>query len=247
MNQQSINADLSKMRSFVLYRKNLLGLMMALIISPTFLIILLVFGILFIFKVPMEINGVIREYHELPYQEFFRVFLWVFGSITTCSVLFGILIFLQKPKPYLYYAQNLDLEDVLYVIEKKYQLYINGNQMIRYDPITNSVKESQNISEINQEKNRLLFWRNLDEREKCKISHGTKRAKIRYQDSLGRKTRVVSITFRYDEVGNIVSFYEIINSRTVGNQNIESVNKCYFKDVNRYQRLPLPKKMQELL
>lgn len=247
MDHQSWDVDFSRLKSFVLYRKNLLGLFLSLIIGPAFITIFLVFAILFLLKVPMEINDVIRYYYEMEYQEFFQVFLWVFGIISLSGILIGVLTLLQKPKPYLYFGQNLELEDVLFVIEKKYQLYLDNNRMIRYDPINSTINESKNLSEISSEKKRLLFWRDLDSKEKLKISQKTKKTKIRYQDSFRRKIRVVTITICYDEIGHVVSYSEMINSRLSGNQSIDSVKEYYFRDVNQYQRIPLPKAIQDLI
>jgi hypothetical protein len=247
MDHQSWDVDFSRLKSFVLYRKNLLGLFLSLIIGPAFITIFLVFAILFLLKVPMEINDVFREYSEPEYQSFFQIFLLVMGSISIMSLMVMIITLFKKATPYLYFGQSNNFEEAIYVIEKKYHVYLETNRMIRFDPYTKSIREINNVDEIAQEKKRLLFWQDLSQKKRLKIKTGFNKTKIRFQESVRGKNKDVSITIRYNQTGNVQSYTKMVSSNNAGNQNIESYYNYFFHDVNFYQRIPFPKEVQDRL
>ncbi|MBU1144615.1 MAG: hypothetical protein KJ971_01995 [Firmicutes bacterium] len=248
MTISEIGFDFNKIQTATISRKNLLLNIILLIFFPTLLFIFITFFILYLAQIPMDFNEVPMEFTDPEYQQFFLVFFLSLGSILLLILLILVLSHYKAPKPYLYLSTNLELEQSLYLIDRKKEMYLDNKIMISLYKSSNQIFSTIKPLDILTQKNTLLFWLTLDQIKDYKIIHKKNRTTLKFTVGVkGRTNRKIYNLF-FDDSGNIKSVSELIYSSAYGNSNIKSYKRFYFSNINtRSMHMIHPLIQKELL
>lgn len=247
MTLSDIGYDFQKIKSATFMRKNRTLAMVALIIAPTFLIIFAAFMILYLLKVPMEINGFTRQFSDREYQSFFQIFLGINASVIFIMLILFVVSIKMKPKPYLYYTTDVDGDPILYALDRKSITYIDQHQLIRLDLKSKQVGKTDSKSEIYARQNALLFWKKLEGATKFRVKQGMKKIKIIVIDTVGNRTQRLVYRLYFDDSGILRHYQETIMNYQYGKQNLQAFYTYTLENVNQFQRIPYHPAIQKEL
>jgi hypothetical protein len=199
------------------------------------------FVIIWLIKIPIEINGVTREYNEIEYQNFMMTFTTVFGSFLLIFLIGLIIGLSQKPKDFIIISKDINLNKIYLIHYKKNrQAIIIGDRLFLYNGFTNGYEIIKNMEKINELKSKYLFWERWEEIGKYKITDKTKKTILTFKIEDG------GIVFKYryslkKSSSNIpFKISESVEKMAARNNVGANFNTYYFYDINRKNDLKLP-------
>ncbi len=248
MQLNELGFDYSTLEFASISKKNHLLLLIMLIFSSSFFIILITFIILYLLKVPMDINGVQREFSEPEYSSFFTMFLTILTALSLLGIIIAIIQIFIKPKPYINLNKDIDLN-------KYYQIIINNSKEFYlfdqigfyYFPKTQEVTKIKNYSEIINLKEKYIFWERFNKVENPKIKILPKKIVLSFK----QKNQRTILQYRYS-FKNINGIYPEIVSEAIQNgsgtrNSLNQMATYYFDSINRQPNTRLPDKIITIL
>lgn len=237
MRFSELGFDFSNLNTVSIRRKSFLTTYILLIVSITFIIIFLVFGILYLFEVPMEMNGVMVPYTDPSYQEFFRVFLLAFGGVSIALLLPAFLTLFIAPKLVLVKDQDPELNPFFYIFDsrKKREIYLTDHVAWIYQTKYNQVHKEVNPNELKAIREKFIFWEGLDAIEDYKLIPKAKKTVLKYKESTQMKFVTKMIRFTFSNEINVVPnrISKLVNVRAGGNYRTQEAYTYLVEDVNR--------------
>jgi len=247
MKFNEIGFDFSNLQYGVIKKKNLLAPLILLILSVTFLLIMIPFLLLWFFEVPIEINGVMRESSEIEYQNFMKIFLSIFGFLTIGQILILIYFYKRNPREYIIISKDLNLDSYYRIkLSNTLYLYIFPDQAMYYDESNNSLRKINDYKEKQALEKKYIFWDRWNNIEDYQIKKNNKKTVLIFDDKNNRTALRYRYTFSL--TNNLIpkKITEIVSSRT-SNNTMNSINVYYFIDINRLASLRLPQEIIKLV
>ncbi len=251
MRFSELGFDFSNLNTVSIRRKSFLTTYILLIVSITFIIIFLVFGILYLFEVPMEMNGVMVPYTDPSYQEFFRVFLLAFGGVSIALLLPAFLTLFIAPKLVLVKDQDPELNPFFYIFDsrKKREIYLTDHAAWIYQTKYNQVHKEVNPNELKAIREKFIFWEGLDAIEDYKLIPKAKKTVLKYKESTQMKFVTKMIRFTFSNEINVVPnrISKLVNVRAGGNYRTQEAYTYLVEDVNRQPRFEIHPEIKRAL
>lgn len=240
MNLNELGFDYSNLNSCTITRKTFILPFVGLILFVCFSPILITFLILFELEVPMHFNGVLTYAYEPEYQEFFYIFLSIFGGLSLLSLLMGVGIF-TKPKLYMIIDKDSKNYETFYYVHnpRKHQiLYITETFALIYNTKYQTLTEETNQREVQELIFQFVFWDAFSRLDKYKIKHTNKKTVLKFKsETLSRFKTVFSIRYSFSNEIQVVpvKVTQMISYTSAGRNSIQAYNKFYFDNINRSQ------------
>jgi len=234
MMRQKLGINFTNSEYSVVKKKNYLPFLILSILALTSILITAVFLIIWLFKLPIEINGVTREFNDPEYQNFISLFFIIFIILILISSILALIFKITKPKDYIFISKDLNFNK-LYVINNKFKskVFLNDKMVIFYNEQDNSVQKFTKANEIQEIKNKYIFWDCWDDIKDYKILNRTKKTILIFN----KEKQGIVLNHRYYFKGGS-SYYpekimEIITKKTNTSNSTFSINAYFFTNNNR--------------
>ncbi|MBN2504618.1 MAG: hypothetical protein JXB20_04670 [Bacilli bacterium] len=238
MTANEIGYDFNKIRTAVIFKHNRMISLMSLILFPTFFLIFLSFLIIYLLRVPMEINDITRNFGEPEYHRFFSIFLPVSGGLSFMQIILFLFIDKALPKTTIYLKTDVDNNLSVYAVDKKKHVYVDNLQTVTFYTAHGDYLRSEDKYLIYKTMNDLVFWHGLDSIKDFKIRKKLRITKISYLDPSSGNSEKKTYSIKFDDSGNISHYRETIVSKSFGNQQLKAHNLYLIDNINLNTRIP---------
>lgn len=206
-----------------------------------FFLVFISFVILWLIKIPIEINGVTRESSEVEYQEFMMTFTTVFGSFLLIFLIGFISGLSKKPKDFIVISKDINLNKIYLIHYKKNRdAIIIDDSLFLYNGFTNSYEIIRNIQKVNELKSKYLFWERWEDVEKYKITDKAKKTILKFKIEDGGIVFKYRYSFNKSSSNIPFKISESVEKMAARNNVGANFSTYYFYDINRKNDLKLP-------
>ena len=251
MNQTELGFDYSKLKTCTIYKKNFLLKMMFFILSVTFGVILITFLILYFLKVPMDFNGVKRGFDDPIYQQFFTVFLSIWGGITFVFIVMTIIPVAKKKRPYIIVDQDANLNTFYYIYDYRQhqEIYLTDDYALIYRERYGRVDKESNPEQIKQLKDFFVFWLHFPDINNAKIKHMNHKTIVKFKEKQSGRFVNYYRKYVFKDLNHTVPLIvkENVMVRIGGNYRTQSLNLFYFEDINQTPSLQMRPEIKKAL
>lgn len=235
MKLTELGYEFSELNACTIKRKNLLVPMITGIMFLCFGPIFIVFLILWITGSPVDFNGVTGYPGDPTYDNFFRIFLLVFGLVTLSMLIPFFLGIISKPKPYIYVDNSPDMDRFYYIYDNRHreEIYLTEKYVLVYRKRYQNVLTETNPLSIQRYFDSFIFWKTLESRDDVKVIYKNNKNIIKLNETKGRWR--FRRSFSFSDVARSIphKVTEIVYTSVAGNSNIKVWQTLYFEDVNR--------------
>lgn len=238
MNLGQLGFDYSNMVSCTIRRKSHLLALISFIFVASFLLILAPFLVLYIMKVPVDINGVPNAPGTPAYNEFMVTMLAIFGGLSTIFLFLGLVNLITKPHLFMIVDNNPEMDRFYYIYDRRRQqeIYLTEKFAIIYRKVYQATTKETNPSAIKEILDHYAFWRHLELTEDAVIKDKVNKTILKFKEKMSRySTKVRRYVFSNDVNVVPVKVSESITVNTGGNTRSQAMYTYYFEDVNRKQ------------
>lgn len=250
MKLTELGFDYSNLSSCSIKRKNYLFAIVISILAFTFLIIFITFISFYLAELPMHINDDLVYPSDPRYENFFQIFLGVFGFISLIFVSLFVLGVLGKPKIFMILDSDQDMNQIYYIYHhsKAEEIYLTEKFAVIYNARYNSVYQEVNPVTVQELMKKFVFWKSFDSLEDVTIKHKNKKTILKSKEKSNRFVTLIK-TYSFYNDGNILPYKvtEMVNLRTGGNYRTQSMYTYYFEDINRKQQLDIHPEIKKTL
>jgi hypothetical protein len=244
MEYNEIGFDFSNLEYGIISRKNSILLIISAITTSAFFIIFLIFFILYLAKVPIEINGVIREFYETEYKSFFSIFLLVMGGISFPGLIYSIFFFFKKPSPYIYITKDSNFETYYQInLSDTKILYIFSKIAFYYYPSSKRLEEINSYNDIVELKQKYLFWQLFADVKDYTIKNKTKKTILSFKKQKQRTVLEYRYTFYHNDSFIPNKITEMVQNKSSYRNSLNQINTYYFDDLNQVPNINLPQEI----
>ncbi len=241
MEFNEIGFDFSNLEYGTISKKNSIAFLIIAITSLSFIIIFIVFLILYMFKVPIEINDIVREYSDPEYQNFMRVFLGIMGAISLPSIIYSVVYLLRQPTPYIYINKDSNFETYYQInLSKKKTLYLFDKTAFYYYPLTKETRQLNNYQEIMDLKQNYLFWLKFKDIQNYKVKKSEKKTVLTFDLPRQRTVLKYHYTLYYNMSSMPEKIREIIQNKSSTRNSVNQMNTYFFTSINQVPNISLP-------
>ena len=245
---QKLGINFTNLDYSVVKKKNHLPFLLLAIFALTSILITAAFLIIWLFKLPIEIDGVTHQFSDPEYQNFISLFFIIFIIIIFILSVLTFIFKIMKPKNYIFISKDINFDKLYLIIHKNSSKIILTEKMVLYyNDQGDEVQKFTNIKDVQEIKNRYIFWDCWDDLKEYKIINKTKKTILIFdKDKQG-----IVLNHRYYFKGGS-SYYpekimEIVNKKTNTSNSTFSINTYYFTNNNRQVNLKLPEKVIRIL
>jgi len=245
---QKLGINFTNLDYSIVKKKNHLPFLILAIFALTSILISAAFLIIWLFKLPIEIDGVTRAFNDPEYQSFISLFFIIFISLIFILSVLAFVFKIMKPKDYIFISKDMNFNK-LYLINHKNnnKIILTEKTVIYYSNFDDSVQKFTNLKDVQEIKNKYIFWDCWDDLKEYKIINKTKKTILIFN----KEKQGIVLNHRYYFKGGS-SYYpekimEIVNKKTNTSNSTFSINTYYFTSNNRQVNLKLPEKVIRIL
>ena len=253
MNLNNLGFNFSKLSACTVKRKNLIGSLVMYILAACFLPMVIVFIILYLTKSPIEINNVMVNFGEPAYNAFFYPFVGAFLFLSILFLALAIYFSVGKTKVYMIIDRDKTTYNKLYYIynrKKKEEIYLTEKFAIAYSYKYNNTYHETDPKKVKDLLNSFIFWYDFPNIEDATVKHRKNSTVVKIKlfshsrYSMSRIKRFV-FTSRINVVPETV--LEYVGYGRAGSANYQEINKYYFENVNRSQKVNIHPEIKKIL
>jgi hypothetical protein len=247
MKLSELGFDFSNASSFTMLKKNRLARIYFLIIGFIMLSLLLVFGILFILKVPMDNHGVTYNFGDPEYNKIYITILTVFGVITlACLIGYFSVVFL-KSKKYIIKSLNTEGETFYYIYDRSNEIYLTKEKLLIFKKNLNKLYDDSKPEQIENAFQHYIFWEKFNDITDYRIKALNKKTILKFKLKIGRIA--YTNTYKFEDIGSVLpgKITESITYSNRGNNRIQRMNTYYLESINQSQSIDYPREMLQAI
>ena len=243
-----IGLDLNNLEYAIIKKKNQILPLVFIILGSSFLLVAIPFIVIWLLKVPVEINGVNRYPYETIYINFMLTFNSIFGSIAISSLLAAFILNKKKPIDFLIVNKDFDYNTYYEIVLKKNRsLFFTQKKAFYYDYLANELEEISSREEILYLIDKYIFWKKWSSIENYKVIKKNKKTILKF--SYKNKRIVLNYRYAFFYQGNNIPY--LINESVGNNQNSRNstnvMNSYYLTNLNRNISRKLPEKIMKVI
>ncbi|MDD3712724.1 MAG: hypothetical protein PHZ28_04420 [Candidatus Izemoplasmatales bacterium] len=245
---RKLGFDLKNIDYGLIKKRNNTAIFVLGLLFSIFFWVFISFVILWLMKIPFEINGVTRESSEIEYHNFMMTFTAVFGAFLLIFLIGFIIGLSKKPKDFIVISKDINLNKIYLIHYKKNRdAIIIGDSLFLYNRFTNGYEIIKNIEKINELKSKYLFWERWEDIEKYKITDKAKKTILKFKIEDGGIVFKYRYSFNKSSSNIPFKISESVEKIASRNNIGTNFNTYYFYDINRKNDLKLPEVVAKVL
>lgn len=223
-------------------------------ISAIFLLVTVVnlfvcvpFLVLWIQKTPIDIDGVLRQSHEIEYIRFMVIFFIVFGSTSFGLLSLALFFLLKSPLEYIVIGKDNDFNKYIEIKHSsKSSYFISDNSVFEYRYDKDEIIDLS-TSHTEDLVRKHLFWKRWSGIENYKLTNKNGKAVLTFKNKEGRTASEYRYGFKIGSGSFPDSISEIVQGRTGMRNSNFSYNEYLLTDINRSKNQRIPMKVAEII